>query len=399
MRRPVALTTLVLLLATLATPAGASHTDESAVDLTFPVAGPQEDLRFRDDFHDPRGGGTRTHHATDVHGPKHRKIHAAVGGVVSFTPYLADDPDGPEPSYGWLLSIHGEDGRMYRYLHINNDTPGTSDNAGGLEHAFAPKIVDAIRAKGSTLRASDGVRVKRGEYIAHLGDSGNASSPHLHFEIYEELRQSSARINPYASLLDARQRGDIPGAAPAPVEDENANGAFSDLADDGAHTKAVLTLAEAGIVSGCDDTRYCPHDAIARGDLASFLAAALDLSAEHAPRFTDVGPEHEHAEAIAAVDEAGILRGFDDDFFRPDTALSRAQLTTMLVQGFDLDAVSTHPPFGDVNKDGTHTANIAAAHASGLTKGCGDGSDFCPWDDVSRGQIATFLDNALRLVR
>lgn len=409
MRRPMTLSAVVLLLATFATPAAADHTDESVVDLTFPVAGPHADLRFGDDFHDSRGGGTRTHEATDIIAPKHRRIHAAMGGVVSFTPYFADASGGPEPSYGWLLSVNGDDGRMYRYLHINNDTPGTDDDSGSLDHAFAPKIADAIRAKGSTLQASDGIRVERGEHVAYVGDSGNATTPHLHFEMFEAFSQDSPRINPYASLRDAEARGDLPGATTADTSGDGSSagstdtgagtdtrdyGPFSDLSADGAHTPAVLSLAADEIVYGCGDGRYCPYDAIERGDLASFLSAALDLTAEHAPDFDDVDADHEHAEAIAAVDEAGILRGFGDDF-GPDEPLSRAQLATMLVQGFGLEPVDASPPFGDVDRDGVHTANIAAAYEAGLTRGCADGENFCPWQGVSRGQLASFLDSAL----
>ena len=59
-----------------------------------------------------------------------------------------------------------------RYLHINNDTPVHRRRRNPIEWAFAPGI-----AVGS--------RVRRGQHIAYVGDSGNAEStgPHCHFEI------------------------------------------------------------------------------------------------------------------------------------------------------------------------------------------------------------------------
>src|SRR5690606_32955657 len=109
--------------------------------------------------------------------------------------------DGREPSYGYMVTVCGDDGREYHYIHLNNDSPGTDDGRGGPAGAYAPGI-------------RPGVRVARGQWIGYLGDSGNAETtpPHLHFEI-EDPRLGDARvrggryrgdrINPYPSLVAA----------------------------------------------------------------------------------------------------------------------------------------------------------------------------------------------------
>ncbi|MDD2680767.1 MAG: M23 family metallopeptidase [Patescibacteria group bacterium] len=144
-------------------------------EIIFPVEG---GAIFYDDFGDGRSGG-RTHEANDLMAPKMTKIIAARGGTVSFAPMT-------EPSYGYMLSIRGDDGYKYNYLHINNDTLGTDDGLGGPETAYAPGI-------------SQGVQVVQGQHIAWVGDSGNAENtgPHLHFEI--RIADDSA-INPYIYL-------------------------------------------------------------------------------------------------------------------------------------------------------------------------------------------------------
>lgn len=150
---------------------------EEVIDITFPVEG---EVTFQDDFNDARSGG-RTHNATDIMADKMTPVVAAAAGEVTFAPMT-------EPSYGFMLTIEGDDGYTYNYIHLNNDTPGTDDGDGGHEYAY----VDGIER---------GVRVERGEHIAWVGDSGNAesTSPHLHFEIYYD----GTAINPYASLVDA----------------------------------------------------------------------------------------------------------------------------------------------------------------------------------------------------
>ena len=358
------------------------------VDLTFPVASPQSDLRFIDDFLHLRGGGSRLHAATDIMGPKHRPVHAAVGGTIGWIPVK-------EPSYGWMMDVNGDDGRRYSYIHLNNDTPvrdangrWLDDDKGGMKHAYAPRIVAQIEATGT----ARGLRVERGELIGWVGDSGNAKgvAPHLHFEIHVKDSAGEYRINPYHSLKAARDRGDLPGSvAPAGVR------RFSDVAATATHAEAIERLAEDGIVTGCTSTLYCPGKDVTRGDLAAYVAAArkLDTSVA-ATRFPDVAKDDPNAAAIRAVDEAGILTGFNDGTFRPDQALQRDQLASMLVRAFAIPAVSTDAPFIDVPVTATHAANIAATEAVGLTRGCGN-SRYCGGEPVRRDQIASFLFRAL----
>ena len=98
-------------------------------DIMFPV---QDIVNFSDDFGDGRSGG-RLHEGNDLMAPKMTEIIAARGGrIVSAAT--------TEPSYGYMLSIAGDDGYKYNYLHINNDTPGTDDGQGGLQYAYAPGI-------------------------------------------------------------------------------------------------------------------------------------------------------------------------------------------------------------------------------------------------------------------
>ena len=151
-------------------------------EIIFPVQG---GTNLSDDFGDPRSGG-RTHEGNDLMAPKMTPILAARGGRVTFAPMS-------EPSYGFTLSIAGDNGYEYDYLHINNDTPGSDDGNGGPQYAYAPGI-------------TEGVLVTQGQHIAWVGDSGNAEDvgSHLHFEI--RLPDGTA-INPYPYLDTALSMG------------------------------------------------------------------------------------------------------------------------------------------------------------------------------------------------
>jgi len=143
-------------------------------DIVFPVQG---GATFSDDFNDPRSSGV--HEGNDLMAPKMTPIIAARAGRVTSAPMT-------QPSYGYIISIAGDDGYKYSYLHINNDTPGTDDGLGGASYAYAPGI-------------QQGVQVTQGQVIAYVGDSGNAESTgsHLHFEI---RLPDDTPINPYPYL-------------------------------------------------------------------------------------------------------------------------------------------------------------------------------------------------------
>lgn len=176
-------------------PAGAAGgTYEQVIDLTLP-ADPRSS--FGNDYHAGRSGG-RVHKSTDLMGRKLWKLYAAVDGTVCYQ----NGVDDPMPRWGYSLTLCGDDGRTYHYIHLNNDQPGTDDGLGGPEWAYAPGI-------------RRGVRVARGQFVAYMGDSGNAegTAPHLHFEIHDDTvtdPYGDHRINPFPSLHAARAAGRVP---------------------------------------------------------------------------------------------------------------------------------------------------------------------------------------------
>ena len=147
--------------------------------LTFPVVEP---VHYFDDF-----GGVRKHPGNDLMGAKLDHELAANDGTITF---VRGDSSGHS---GNMLILTGTDGWKYWYIHINNDTPGTDDGKNPAQWRFAPGI-------------ALGVHVKRGQFIAYMGDSGEAETtdPHLHFELH---RPDDTFIDPYTSLRLAQGTG------------------------------------------------------------------------------------------------------------------------------------------------------------------------------------------------
>ena len=157
-----------------------AHAEPEWRQIHFPVEGA---VSFTDDYGDPRSGG-RTHQGNDLFGRKLQKLLSTVDGRVT---YIRSDAGGL--SGNWV-KITDSDGWSYNYMHVNNDSPGTDDGANPPQWRFAPGL-------------EVGTRVRAGQHVAFLGDSGNAegTSPHLHFEI---RRPDGSPVNPWTSLRLAR---------------------------------------------------------------------------------------------------------------------------------------------------------------------------------------------------
>lgn len=169
---------------------------------------------------------------------------------------------------------------------------------------------------------------------------------------------------------------------------------FADIPADSVHGEAVAALSEAGIARGCASDRYCPDRPVTRAQMASFLARALDLPAAGEPDFLDVAAGEVHADAIAAVTDAGITRGCRQGSYCPSRAVTRGQMASFLARALDLPDAG-QPGFSDVPLDGTHAPAIAAIADADITNGC-SAAAYCPGRPVTRAQMASFLHRGLR---
>lgn len=209
---------------------------EEVRDIVFPLD-QEYDYHFTDTYGAARSGG-RTHEGTDIMTDKMTPVLAVVDGKVT---EVVDHDEG------WGLAIYIKDtaGYSYRYLHINNDTPGTDDNKDIRAYAFPKNI-------------KEGVSVTAGQVIAFAGDSGNAENAgsHLHFEIWTPDRES---INSYPSLMAA-----IGKPVAASGNAESAGYQFTrdlELGDEGADVKELQKyLNQAGFVVASSGAGSAGHE-------------------------------------------------------------------------------------------------------------------------------------------
>ena len=178
---------------------------------------------------------------------------------------------------------------------------------------------------------------------------------------------------------------------------------FSDTSQDAYYSEAVNALAGGGVFDGteCAQGMLCPGDPMDRKTMAVWTVRALDgedPAQIPSSRFPDVAADSFHGPFIERMFELGVTGGCGDGtVFCPDDTVTRDQMAVFLTRAFDLDP-GPDPVFTDVAPDAWYYDQVAALAASGITAGCGDGTTFCPRQQTTRAQMATFLARATGLV-
>lgn len=147
--------------------------------LVFPVVG---QVSYSNDWGDPRGD--HGHEGTDLMAPWRSPAVAVEDGTIKFWTSSA--------RAGCMLYLYGDSGTTYYYIHLNNDLTRKRDNRGQC-------VAGTAYWKG----IKDGQRVKAGQPVGYVGDSGDAEGTyHLHFELHPS---GSGPTNPFPYLQRAQR--------------------------------------------------------------------------------------------------------------------------------------------------------------------------------------------------
>ena len=160
------------------------------------------------------------------------------------------------------------------------------------------------------------------------------------------------------------------------------SGAYPDTAAGAYYAESVSQLGERGVFAGtlCEGG-FCPDEALDRKTMAVWVVRVLDgedPAAVSGSRFSDVDADSFYAPFVERMFVLGVTRGCGDgSVFCPDDPVTRSQMAVFLSRAFDLPE-GPDPGFSDVPAGAWYAAEVAGLAASGITRGCGDGSVFCP---------------------
>ena len=176
---------------------------------------------------------------------------------------------------------------------------------------------------------------------------------------------------------------------------------FGDVAAASPFHAPVETIIRDGITSGCGGGNYCPSSSVTRAQMAVFLLRAEHGSGYVPPPatgtiFGDVHQGDFAADWIEQLYAEGITGGCQAGTppnYCPSSSVTRGQMAAFLLKIYHGSGYA--PPvatgvFSDVPTSLPLAPWIEELARLAVTSGCG-GSQYCPGNAVTRGQMAVFL--------
>jgi predicted acyl esterase len=184
--------------------------------------------------------------------------------------------------------------------------------------------------------------------------------------------------------------GDGPASSPSLLVWPETQG-FDDVDADAWFADAVDWLDAWDIATGFDDGSFRPGRPVTRAQMVNWLWATLGSpETTHEHGFSDVPTGSYADDALDWADEHEIVLGFDDGTFRPTRSITRAQLSAWLWKFAGSPAASGPSSFSDVRNDAWYKPGLDWLVENGIVSGFPNGT-FRPNTTATRGQMAAWL--------
>lgn len=173
---------------------------------------------------------------------------------------------------------------------------------------------------------------------------------------------------------------------------------FIDIQDHWA-AEFIMTIYEMGIVSGKSETRFDPNAYITRAELTKIAVNAFNVSPVESITsfFSDVSESAWYFQYIAAAKNAKIVDGYSDNTFRPNDFINRAAALKILLEASGLELGNWSANFSDVPGDAWFAPYVAYAKTNGIVGGYEDGT-FGPGNFITRAEVSKIVTKILALM-
>ena len=227
---------------------------------------------------------------------------------------------------------------------------GTTPTTGSKQYTGAFKIKESTTVKAIAVKANyiDSA-VATAEFTKRTGGNGGGGGGTVVTPVKPSKKDDSLKFNTEDHFAfvngypdgTVKPTGDVTRAEVAAIlyrvmdadcvkTYETTRCSFSDVVRGDWFNLYVATLENADVIV---DTRtngkFRPNEAITRAELAAMLAQFADIKSA-ANSFNDVSARHWASDEIAVCAKMGWINGYPDGSFRPDATITRAEMMAMI---------------------------------------------------------------------
>ena len=172
---------------------------------------------------------------------------------------------------------------------------------------------------------------------------------------------------------------------------------FVDVAPNAWYKDAIQYAYDNGLMTGVSATEFAPEATTTRAMIVSILARLENVTTAEAAGFADVDDEW-YATAVNWAASVGVVNGYEDNTFRPNTAITREQLAAILMnyaayKGEDVSNRADLTSYTD-QPSAWATETMSWAVAEGLISGVTN-TELQPQSSATRAQVAAILQRFL----
>ena len=213
------------------------------------------------------------------------------------------------------------------------------------------------------------------EAAAEIDEDGNVKIPFTH-------------ASQYAIVIDDHSHATVPVSE-----------IFIDIAPDAWYKDAVQYAYDNGLMTGVSATEFAPEATTTRAMIVSILARLEGVESAEAAGFADVSDEW-YATVVNWAANVGVVNGYEDNTFRPNTAITREQLAAMLMnyaayKGEDVSARADLSAYSDAATISSWANDVMSwSVAEGLISGM-TADTLQPQGSATRAQVAAILQRLL----
>lgn len=170
--------------------------------------------------------------------------------------------------------------------------------------------------------------------------------------------------------------------------------AFQDIASHWAKDD-ILAMKKRELLRGYQDQTFRPENDITREEIATLFTQALRYDIKTEGSFKDVSTARWSFPYVSTISVYGMMKGYPDQTFRPGYPITRAEIATVLARSFAIAPEGTlNTTFSDL---GNHWAkeDIMKLQRAGIISGYQNGT-YRPDETVSRAETAAMLHRILQ---